>query len=236
MEWVVSYADSVYYLLMRTDSADIPRRGQPQRRTGLLQIAHKEAGLLLYSVPRGESQLLPPSILQYLASNEHVKAGVAIMSDIKKLARDFESLLPNGLVAEGILELSTLAKYVDPERWASQSGPLISLQNLVAHYCELHLRKGDERTMSNWEGYSVNDKALQYAAGDVIATVAALDVLYQVRVSSTSLTVELRCEVCRSCWIADRNLGLTTFSLLMVHQVREQLILQVRKRSDRAIL
>ena len=123
------------------------RRG-PQRRVGLIQVAHPEAGLLLYSVPRGETDRLPSSLKQYLESSAHIKMGVHITGDTGKLNRDWPD---EEFSFAGLLELSDIARRIDPERWQSQQGRIISLQNLVAHYLERHLSKGEERTNSNWE-------------------------------------------------------------------------------------
>lgn len=42
---------------------------------------------------------------------------------------------------DGLLELSSLAFFIDKQRWATQQGAIISLQNIVAHYCGLYLSK-----------------------------------------------------------------------------------------------
>lgn len=144
---------------------NMARRDQPERRTGLIQVAHDSAGVLLFTVPRRQSQTLPSSMLEYIASPDIVKVGVNIGADFKKLQRDFPSL-PE---PQGVLELTGLARLVDPMDWLNSSGPVIALQALAAFYLEKFLDKGDVR-QGNWEGFALAKNQLQ--CGSALVQVA----------------------------------------------------------------
>jgi len=93
LEWSVLYHLQQGYLADH-NKIDMARKGQPERRSGLFQIAHQEAGLLLYSIPRGENQRLPQSLLTYFSSRTHIKTGVNIVGDARKLLRDYQDISP----------------------------------------------------------------------------------------------------------------------------------------------
>lgn len=87
-------------------------------------------------------------MITYLQDPAQIKIGVQIGGDARKLVRDFKNAPAQHRVhMRGLLELSTLAKVVDPERFAGRN--LIGLQWLVGAYLSFYLPKGNER-LSNW--------------------------------------------------------------------------------------
>lgn len=72
-----------------------------------------------------------------------------------------------GLCTAGLLELSTLAKMVDPVEWSGRNG-LIALRDLVRVYLKRKLRKDATRT-SNWELAKLSAEQIEYGACDVAA-------------------------------------------------------------------
>lgn len=69
----------------------------------------------------------------------------APLDDVEKIRRDL------GIHTRGHLELSTVARAVDPTPWANQPEKLISLARLTAFYLKVYLGKPAALRRSNWE-------------------------------------------------------------------------------------
>lgn len=102
---------------------------------------------------------MPPALLNLLADPERVKCGVNIKQDGTKLWRDF------GVPCAGLLELSAVARHVDPVRWPNKG--LISLARLSAAYLGADLDKGSVRT-GDWSA-RLDAEQVSYAANDAFA-------------------------------------------------------------------
>lgn len=102
---------------------------------------------------------MPPALLNLLADPERVKCGVNIKQDGTKLWRDF------GVPCAGLLELSAVARHVDPARWPNKG--LISLARLSAAYLGADLDKGSVRT-GDWSA-RLDAEQVSYAANDAFA-------------------------------------------------------------------
>ena len=130
-------------------NADFSRK-DAQAITGLVQLGDQH-NIILYQLS-GSGQI-PSCLLRIIEDPEIIKLGVQIKGDGSKLDRDF-STAEKPVTPRGCMELSDLAKYVDPHRYANHHH-LISLQKLVADWLERYLEKGDERT-SNWDAAALN--------------------------------------------------------------------------------
>ncbi|KAF8489593.1 ribonuclease H-like domain-containing protein [Gautieria morchelliformis] len=144
-------------------------KGCPLNRTALVQLASESLVLL---VQVSAMSAFPDSIKNIIEDPAIVKAGVGIQGDANKLRRDF------GVHPAGCLELSFLAKAVDPQ-WADAKGPLISLARLVEAYEERVIKKPKHLQMSNWER-PLTEEQQDYAAGDATAALSVLQKLYTI--------------------------------------------------------
>ncbi|PWN23115.1 ribonuclease H-like protein, partial [Microstroma glucosiphilum] len=131
-------------------------------KTALLQIC---SPTLIVIIQCRRMKNLPRRLVELLQDPGTIKTGVAVVADCRRLQRDFK------VTAQGILELGSLAKSVDAERWSSNNG-LIGLSTLCRIYLDRRLVKGPVRT-SDWEG-PLSKQQIDYAASDAFV---ALEIL-----------------------------------------------------------
>lgn len=122
----------------------------------MIQIAHREHGYLLYSVPRGYYQELPPSMRVYLADAHIAKVGLNIKNDMNKLTRDWPAA---DFTFNHVIDLSDMAKLVDRPLWLFTTH-VISLQELTGVYLRRYLSKS-ARSSTNWESLALDAEPLQ---------------------------------------------------------------------------
>jgi hypothetical protein len=75
--------------------------------------------------------------------------------------------------SRSLLELSTVAKLADPERWAGRHW-MIALRDLTRIYVQRRLIKEDSVRSSNWSLMHLEDRQVEYAACDVVAGTAIM--------------------------------------------------------------
>lgn len=115
------------------------RRSGQTYKTALVQLCSTN---LIIVMQISSMRQLPPSLVRIRSDPSIIKTGVAIRNDAMKLQRDFD------LRARNVVELSTLAKLVDPVRWAGRN-TLISLKDLCKVYLGRSLKK-DATRVSDW--------------------------------------------------------------------------------------
>ena len=132
--------------------------GKEQCMTGLFQLGDQR-NIVLYQF--SGSRRLPRCLQAVIEDRDIIKLGVCITGDGKKLVRDFGGICPRGL-----LELSDLAKHVDPDKYAESGSRLVALQRLVGDWLEAYLDKGDART-SKWDTVPLrrDQKKCKFRAG-----------------------------------------------------------------------
>ncbi|EPQ29498.1 uncharacterized protein PFL1_02717 [Pseudozyma flocculosa PF-1] len=148
MEWNFSHTGKVY-------------------KTALLQIASPSLVVLLHL---SSIKVLPPPLLALLTDARRIKTGVAIRNDALKLQRDF------GVACRGLVELSHVARAVDPSSWEGRRGGLISLRDLTRVYLGRKLRKDAVRT-SDWTRTPLDAEQREYATNDVVVSLEILRAL-----------------------------------------------------------
>lgn len=128
-------------------------------KTGLIQIA-APSRIVVCQVDHLEK--LPTHLVRLIEDGETIKCGVAISSDFSKLRSDFgQDVTPRNVV-----ELSTLAKLAEPDRWAGHATH-IALRDLTRIYLRRKLDKDSNVRMSNWAIKVLSEQQLDYAASDV---------------------------------------------------------------------
>ncbi|PKI82404.1 hypothetical protein MVES_003658 [Malassezia vespertilionis] len=127
-------------------------------RTGKAAVMQVSTATRILIIHLSSFRGLPTSIREMMADPRIHKTGVAVRNDAHKLRRDF------GLSSAGLVELSTLAKAVEPERWAHRR-LLISLRDLCSAYLNETLRKDAVRT-STWSHAPLSAMQTEYAASD----------------------------------------------------------------------
>ncbi|KAL9936022.1 hypothetical protein V8E36_004864 [Tilletia maclaganii] len=161
-------------------------------RTALMQICSRSLILVLHIahiVPTNTGTLppLPQALEALLRRPDVLKTGVYIEGDALKLQREFCQRAPaeqgdqaatqptgEGIQTQGLLELSRLARQVDPGRWPNRR--LISLRELVAVYLGRKLLKDSVRT-SKWAQSKLSPDQLRYAASDVLSGLEVYEAL-----------------------------------------------------------
>lgn len=131
-------------------------------KTALLQICSPN---LIVIIQCRRMKSLPRRLVELLQDPHTIKTGVAVVGDCRRLQRDFQ------VTAQGILELGSVAKSVDAERWRTSNG-LIGLSTLCRVYLDRRLVKDSVRT-SDWEG-PLSKQQIEYAASDAFV---ALEIL-----------------------------------------------------------
>jgi ribonuclease D len=104
-----------------------------------VQICDGET-VLLFHVGTGVQP--GPALVALLADPRRLKAGVAVRGDALKLLRDFPACGANP--PAGLVELSHVARALEPRRWASRS--LVALRRLTQGLLRKDLDKGPVRT------------------------------------------------------------------------------------------
>ncbi|KAK7064521.1 exonuclease domain-containing protein, partial [Favolaschia claudopus] len=117
------------------------RKGQAENPIALIQLANKEAILLIHI---HHMSSFPTNLQSFLEDPDIVKAGVGIQGDARKLYNDFSVNLRN------CVDLSLLARSVDNARWKGKYSDPIGLARLIGVYEDRLLTKG-RITRSNWE-------------------------------------------------------------------------------------
>ncbi|WFD02203.1 hypothetical protein MOBT1_000884 [Malassezia obtusa] len=145
-------------------------------KTAVIQIGVADS---IYIVQLSMMQRVPPSIATMMADPTVLKVGVAVRNDAHKLRRDF------GIVSNGLVELSTMAKLVDPDRWKHRR-LLISLRDLCEAYLKRALRK-DAVRVSQWDKAPLSAEQLEYAASDVYVS---LELFHQLLLVAHQRAVE----------------------------------------------
>ncbi|KAI3623901.1 hypothetical protein CBS14141_003600 [Malassezia furfur] len=128
-------------------------------KTSVIQVCVADT---IFIIHLAAMRSLPESIVKMMADPTVLKVGVAVRNDAHKLRRDF------GIVSAGLVELSMLAKSIEPDRWQHRR-LLISLQDLCNAYLDRRLRKDDIR-ISRWSRVPLSNKQLEYAASDVFVS------------------------------------------------------------------
>ncbi|WWD09843.1 hypothetical protein V865_007971 [Kwoniella europaea PYCC6329] len=140
-----------------------------QGRTALMQFADERLVVLVHL---GEKMDIPPKAIEILRSPTIYKLGVQVRGDGQKLLRDFPqhftSTSSSDIGIKGLLELSFLARGVDP----IGTGPgnsLIGLSRLAERYLGKRLDKSLDVRKGNWFE-RLDQKQKDYAANDVYAS------------------------------------------------------------------
>ncbi|OCF71585.1 hypothetical protein I204_07643 [Kwoniella mangroviensis CBS 8886] len=140
-----------------------------QGRTALMQFADEKLVVLVHL---GEKMDIPSKAIEILRSATIYKLGVQVRGDGQKLLRDFPqhfiSTSSSDMGIKGLLELSFLARGVDP----IGTGPgnsLISLSRLAERYLGKRLDKSLDVRKGNWFE-RLDQKQKDYAANDVYAS------------------------------------------------------------------
>jgi len=137
----------------------------PQGKTAVIQICD-DTRILIIQI---SAMSTFPSRLQKILESPHVmKMGVGVLGDGHKLRRDF------GIVANGLLELGSFVKLVDPP---SIKKHMISLKNAVQEYTGYTLLKGVFEK-SDWEAI-LSPEQLEYAANDAHAALFVFTALLE---------------------------------------------------------
>nr|XP_019013796.1 uncharacterized protein I206_01870 [Kwoniella pini CBS 10737]OCF52577.1 hypothetical protein I206_01870 [Kwoniella pini CBS 10737] len=159
-----------------------------QGRTALMQFCDDKLIVLIHL---GESMDIPNKAIEILRSPSIYKMGVQVNGDGRKLLRDFPQHFPSTppeLSLHGLLELSALARGVDPINTGPGSG-LISLATLCRTYLGKQLDKDKDVRRGDW--FSVLDqKQKDYAANDVYSSLQIYKKL-RVMAEENNVTVDL---------------------------------------------
>ncbi|CAD6963525.1 unnamed protein product [Tilletia controversa] len=170
-------------------------RGGAVGRTALIQICSRSLVLILHithMIPETDDSdpmpTFPQALEDILRRPDVLLTGVRIEGDAKKLQGEFRqrdqdatsstaqtrqvasgsgSGAVTGIASEGLLELSILARRIDPERWGPHGKRLISLRELTAVYLGRKLIKDGART-SDWSQRHLTKEQIKYAASDVM--------------------------------------------------------------------
>ncbi|KAJ7219998.1 ribonuclease H-like protein [Mycena pura] len=144
------------------------RKGGNTRPVSLVQLADKNTILLIQLRNANTTMSRFPRALQRLLEDPIIpKAGANILSDAKKLFRDY------GIMMAGAVELGALARQADPACAISTvfggGKKLVSLAKLVERYLHKSLCKDADMRLGNWEDPNLEEKSamLEYAANDV---------------------------------------------------------------------
>ena len=129
--------------------------GQFPGRTAVMQLGMAKN---IYIIHLSAMGCVPQSIREMLADPHILKVGVAVRNDGHKLRRDFK------LVSNGLVELSAMAKALDPSRWKHRR-LLVSLRDLCQSYLDRTLRK-DAVRVSRWTNTPLSHLQQEYAASD----------------------------------------------------------------------
>lgn len=127
------------------------------KRTSVIQIA---SATDIFIVQLESMSSVPTELARVLSDPTIIKCGVSIKSDATKYKKDF------GLAAEGLLELSALAKVVDKERWVDRVS-MIALRDLCRIYLNRKLDKNPDVRQGRWDRKTLDEEQLHYAASDV---------------------------------------------------------------------
>ncbi|KAL5495581.1 hypothetical protein ACEPAI_1044 [Sanghuangporus weigelae] len=108
-------------------------------------------------------EAFPTKLIDFLKDGTILKAGVNILGDAQRMYRDF------GATVRSCIELSYLARTLDPERWPGNPTEFISLARLASVYLNRSLLKNGTRR-SNWEEHVLSKEQIKYAANDAHAS------------------------------------------------------------------
>ncbi|OCB85224.1 ribonuclease H-like protein [Sanghuangporus baumii] len=126
----------------------------------VVQIAATRKVLVLHL---SAMEAIPAKLIDFLKDGTILKAGVNILGDAQRMYRDF------GATVRSCVELSYLARTLDPERWPGNPAEFISLARLVSVYLNRSLSKTGTRR-SNWDENVLSPEQINYAANDAHAS------------------------------------------------------------------
>ncbi|KAL5518655.1 hypothetical protein ACEPAH_338 [Sanghuangporus vaninii] len=126
----------------------------------VVQIAATRKILVLHL---SAMEAFPTKLSEFLKDGTILKAGVNILGDAQHMYRDF------GVTVRSCVELSYLARTLDPERWPGNPAEFISLARLASVYLNHSLLKTGIRR-SNWEESVLSKEQINYAANDAHAS------------------------------------------------------------------
>ncbi|KAL5534554.1 hypothetical protein ACEPAG_1017 [Sanghuangporus baumii] len=126
----------------------------------VVQIAATRKVLVLHLSAMEE---FPTKLIDFLKDGTILKAGVNILGDAQRMYRDF------GVAVRSCVELSYLARTLDPDRWPGNPTEFISLARLASVYLNRSLLKNGTRR-SNWEENVLSQEQIDYAANDAHAS------------------------------------------------------------------
>lgn len=137
------------------------------KKTGIVQLA---SATDIYVLQLSVMKTLPMELLRILKDSSILKCGVAIKQDAAKFRSDFDEEV------QGCLELSSVAKYADPERWKNHVG-MIALRDLSRVYLRRKLNKNFDVRVGKWNNPSLDERQCEYAANDVYVGVELIHTL-----------------------------------------------------------
>lgn len=190
LEWPPPGVGPVYTKTRRDGTTSQVRKGAydpvlrrmtwPQGRTAVIQISDGKTAVVFHMLGNSTPG---PRLVALLADSTRLKVGVAVSADARKLMRDFKECAAHP--PAGLLELSSLAKAIEPARWKDKKR-LVALQLLSRAYLHKDLDKGDVR-LSAWDkslnGDQIDCKSLQEwlliadAVNDVVVSFLLHDAL-----------------------------------------------------------
>jgi hypothetical protein len=137
------------------------QRGQAERKASLLQLAARDEVLLVQMIHL-KPAATPPLLAQVLCDARIRKAGVGILQDAKKMAKDWKSPV------EGLVDISDELKSRQcPDAGTpTPKGDSISLARASAKVLGIDMCKRKPVVMSNWEARSLSQAQILYAALD----------------------------------------------------------------------
>ncbi|KZT50052.1 ribonuclease H-like protein [Calocera cornea HHB12733] len=173
-EWS-KYADELVASLGNRIAFDLewynhPGQDKDAQRSAVLLLCDGHMALL---IPLLRLQELPNSLRNTFESPGTLKAAVGISNDIARLWQEFK------LVINNLVDISTLAKTVDPETWTVSiaRNEALGARMLCAVYLKRPLIKDPSVRTGNWEAWPLSPEQLRYAFDDVICASDLLSLL-----------------------------------------------------------
>ncbi|WVO14188.1 hypothetical protein L204_101820 [Cryptococcus depauperatus] len=137
-----------------------------QGRTAMVQLCDEKLIILIHLETTMD---LPPKLIDLIRDPKVYKLGVNSKGDGQKLIRDFPQHFPEDKGPSSLLELSWMAKAVDPDR-AGYGRTLIALSVLCRGYLGRELDKDPNVRQSDWSR-ELNVNQREYAANDVFVSI-----------------------------------------------------------------
>ncbi|XP_044470520.1 Werner Syndrome-like exonuclease [Mangifera indica] len=135
----------------------LPTKTDKHQKVAILQLCVGHRCLIFQLC---HTDVMPPSLINFLGNNKYTFVGKAVGTDVKKLFEEYE------LKVAKVRDVSEMAatKYQDEEL------KKLGLRTLALKYLNIELDKNKLITLSKWDRMKLSSKQIAYAAIDAFVS------------------------------------------------------------------